>query len=83
MNIREMQIRAKELLAEKGLSKDLADVLRYDNEESLKAAIDVIERSRDSIKAPDMGKGIFEGFKPIVSQEHDDSDPFREAMGLK
>ena len=67
----------------KDFPKDLADVLRYDNEESLKAAIDVIERSRDSIKAPDMGKGIFEGFKPIVSQEHDDSDPFRGSYGIE
>lgn len=83
LNIREMQIRAKELLAEKGLPKDLADVLRYSDEDSLKAAIDVIERSRDSIKAPDMGKGIFEGFKPIVLNEHDGPDPLREAMKLK
>ena len=42
LNKREMTIRAKELLAEKRLPKELADVLRYDNEEALIAAIGVI-----------------------------------------
>lgn len=43
LNKREMSIRAKELLAEKGLSKDLATVLRYDDEDSLIKAINAIE----------------------------------------
>ena len=46
LNRREMSIRAKELLAEKGLPKDLATVLRYDDEESLIKAIDTIEHTR-------------------------------------
>ena len=46
LNKREMSIRAKELLAEKGLPKDLATVLRYDDEESLIKAIDTIEHTR-------------------------------------
>ena len=46
INRREMSIRAKELLAEKGLPKDLATVLRYDDEESLIKAIDTIEHTR-------------------------------------
>lgn len=89
LNQREMQIRAKELLTEKGLPKNLASVLRYDDEESLKAAIDVIEHTR--------------GFKDNEQIEHDNKppqrhiienilpkrgndvfgDPLREAMGLK
>lgn len=88
LNQREMQIRAKELLAEKGLPKNLASVLRYDDEESLKAAIDVIENTR--------------GFKENEQTEHNKlpqryvientlprgehgvfGDPLREAMGLK
>lgn len=88
LNQREMQIRAKELLAEKGLPKNLASVLRYDDEESLKAAIDVIENTR--------------GFKDNEQIEHNKlpqrhiienalprgengvfGDPLREAMGLK
>lgn len=46
LNRREMSIRAKELLAEKGLPKDLATVLRYDDEESLIKVIDTIEHTR-------------------------------------
>lgn len=46
LNRREMSIRAKELLAEKGLSKALADVLKYDNEDELVKAIETIENAR-------------------------------------
>ena len=43
---REMSVRAKELLSEKGLSKELADVLRYDSEDELVKAIETIEHAR-------------------------------------
>lgn len=46
LNKREMSIRVNELLAEKGLPKDLANVLKYDTEESLIKAIDSIEHIR-------------------------------------
>ena len=41
---RELAMRAKELLAEKELPKDLADILRYSDEESLKMAVDRIQK---------------------------------------
>lgn len=43
LNKREMVLRAKELLSERGLSQSLADVLRYETEEELVKAIDTIE----------------------------------------
>lgn len=46
LNQREMQIKAKELLAERGLPKELASVMRYDDEESLMKAIDIIDKTR-------------------------------------
>lgn len=46
LNRREMNIRAQELLAEKGLPKNLAEVLRYDNEEELVKAIGIMETTR-------------------------------------
>lgn len=46
LNKREMSIKAKELLSQKGLPKDLAEVLKYDTEEELTKAIDTIERTR-------------------------------------
>lgn len=39
---RELAMSAKELLADKGLPKDLADILKYSDEESLKSAVDRI-----------------------------------------
>lgn len=80
---REMQIRAKEILSERGLPKELANVLKYSDEKSLTAAIDVIEHTKgfkDSEKT-----GTFEGFRPIEDW-HDhgsERDPIRDAMGLK
>lgn len=43
LNKREMVIRAKELLSEKGLPKELADVLRYETEDELVKAVGAIE----------------------------------------
>lgn len=88
LNQREMQIRAKELLAEKGLPKNLASVLRYDDEESLKAAIDVIENTRgfkdneqiEHNKLPQ--RHIIENALP-KGENGVFGDPLREAMGLK
>lgn len=61
LNRREMSIRAKELLAEKGLPKDLATVLKYDTEEELVKAIDTIEHIKgfkNEDKAQLGGKGM-------------------------
>ena len=64
---REMQIRAKEILSERGLPKDLANVLKYSDEESLTAAIDVIEHTK-GFKDPGE-KCTFEGFRPIEDRK--------------
>lgn len=89
LNRREMQIRAKELLAEKGLPKNLADVLRYDDEESLKAAIDVIEHTRGfkdneqiEYKNEPPHRNIIENTLPRGGNDVV-GDPLRKAMGLK
>lgn len=88
LNRREMQIRAKELLSERGLPKNLSDVLRYDDEKSLIAAIDLIEHTKGFKNDSDeneQNKGIFEGFRPMEKGafHNHETDPFREAMGLK
>lgn len=90
LNQREMQIRAKELLSERGLPKQLADVLKYSDEKSLIAAIDTIEHTRGfkssaENEQAEQGKGAYEGFRPMGKEafhEHDGSDPFRKAWGL-
>lgn len=43
---REMNIRANELLMEKGLPKSLGAVLKYDTEEELVKAIEILEQTR-------------------------------------
>ena len=81
---REMQIRAKEILSERGLPKDLANVPKYSDEESLTAAIDVIEHTK-GFKDPGE-KCTFEGFRPIEKgafHYEENHDPIRDAMGLK
>lgn len=89
LNQREMQIRAKELLAEKGLPKNLADVLRYSDEESLKAAIDVIDHTRGfkdneqtEHKSEPPQRRVIENILPSGKPEVV-GDPLRRAMGLK
>lgn len=89
LNQREMQIRAKELLSERGLPKNLADVLRYSDEESLKAAIDVIDHTRGfkeneqtEHKNEPPQRRIIENILPSGKTDTI-SDPLRRAMGLK
>lgn len=53
LNKREMVLRAKEMLSEKKLPKELAEVLKYDNEEELKKALDILEKVR-GFKKEDM-----------------------------
>lgn len=87
LNQREMQIRAKEVLSERGLPKDLANVLRYSDEESLIAAIDVIEKTRgfknnDENENGQPKRRVLENNLPNGVHEKF-GDPIRKAMGLK
>lgn len=43
---REMKLRADELLAEKGLPKSLGAVIKYDTEEELMKAIEILENTK-------------------------------------
>lgn len=48
---KELDITAKELLSEKGLPKDLVDILKYSDEESLIKAVNKIQKLRqDELK---------------------------------
>lgn len=82
LNRRELQIRARELLAERGLPKNLADVLRYEDEESLKAAINVIEHTRGFKENEPPQRRITPNVLP-KGGNNVDGDPLRQAMGLK
>lgn len=78
---REMGIRAKELLEENDLPKNLADVLRYDTEEELVKAIETIKVTKGfkERKAEKDERVIIENRLPEYREEHC-IDPIREAF---
>lgn len=82
LNKREMAIRAKELLSEKRLPKELAEVLRYDNEDELVKAINILDSARaqhsvdnSEYKRMDSGR--------LPKGEHAEPDTLASAFGLK
>lgn len=73
LNARELKIIAREKLVDAGMPSSLADVLKYEDEETLEAAISAVANYK---KEPDKAWGErmgAHGFKP---------DYFRQAMGL-
>lgn len=90
LNKREMSIRAKELLAERGLPKDLGDVLRYDTEDELIKAIDTIEHSKGFKNADqEDNHNMSKGFKILENRlekgdgDYGTHDPIANAFKLK
>lgn len=81
LNKREMVMRAKELLAEKGLPKELSDVMRYDTEEELVKAIGTIEHTRGFQKEERKQFHVLENRLP--EGRHDLADPIAEAFKQK
>ena len=82
LNKREMAIRAKELLSEKRLPKELAEVLRYDNEDELVKAINILDSAREQHSVDDGEyKRMDDGRLP--KGEHDAPDTLANAFGLK
>lgn len=88
LNQRAMSLRAKELLQERGLPKDLGDVLRYEDEESLVRAIDTIGHTRgfsennNNQADPTRDKLIIE-HKLERGSEYGKPDPIGDAFKLK
>ena len=82
LNKREMAIRAKELLSEKRLPKELAEVLRYDNEDELVKAINILDSVRERHSVDDGEyKRMDDGRLP--TGKHDKPDTLADAFGLK
>ena len=80
---RELAVMAAEKLAAAGLPKDLSAVLKYDDEESLDAAISQLSTIRGFKNGNDTPK---KGEKHIIEnklpeqKEHDNGDKIREAF---
>lgn len=82
---RELAMTAREKLAERGLPKELAEVLRFSDDESMNKSIDAIEKIINENKT----QGVtFHGFQPGQSLDFKNADSqlnseMRKAMGLR
>ncbi|WKY46538.1 DUF4355 domain-containing protein [Eubacteriaceae bacterium ES3] len=77
---KELNLKAKEILSEKGLSHDLLSVIKFEDEKGLTDALAVIEKASGHINPP--------MFTMSTAGSHDGEfsgvpDKVREAMGLK
>lgn len=82
LNKREMAIRAKELLCEKRLPEGLAEVLKYDNEDELVKAINILDSAREQHSVDDGEyRRMDDGRLPTGKQ--DKPDTLANAFGLK
>ena len=81
---RELAVMAAEKLAAAGLPKDLSAVLKYDDEESLEAAINQLSHLR-GFKTNEKPQRVYEEYKLPVSEDHGDpvDAQLRKAMGLR
>lgn len=83
---RELAVIAAEKLAEAGLPKDLTAVLRYDDEESLEAAINRLSNMRGFTNGkndPATGVRKYVEHKLPERTEQIEHDPLRDAFRLK
>ena len=78
---REMNMKAAELLAERGLPKTLAGVLKYDTEEELVKAIETLEKAR-GFKRADLSeyKVLGDNRLPEFNGNLTPPDPVRDAF---
>ena len=55
---REMKFLAKQLLTEKGLSAELAEIIRLDDEDTIRNAVEVLDRVFNAPKANESGSNM-------------------------
>lgn len=79
---REMNLKARELLAEAGLPQSLGDVLRYEDEESLKKAVETMTNLRGFKPTAEKPKKIIDENRLPERTRYEEPDQIRHAMGL-
>lgn len=77
LNQREFNIKVKEILAEKNMPKELADVLKFTDEDSLNEAITTIQKIINN-----KTKTAFKGFVPTGNNTSVGDKPLRDAFRL-
>ena len=76
LNARELKLTAREKLINKGMPSELADILKYDDEESFEEAINVIKSYKGE---PQSGRSWGDR---LTGSPRRKTDQFRDAMGL-
>ena len=74
--LRERKLEEKAMFAEKSLPKELLDILDYSDEEKMKEHIKILEKTYSAGHT----RG---GYNPARGGNPIQTDPVREAMGLK
>ncbi|MEA4804784.1 DUF4355 domain-containing protein [Acetobacterium wieringae] len=72
---KELNLKAKELLTSKGLSLDILDALKYEDEDTLNKSVNLIESIFKTGTKPN--------YDPAAGGAPDPDQQIREAMGLK
>lgn len=82
LETREMKLLVKEKLSDRGMPKELADIITCTSEEDINAKLDALQKiyGRDAEKK-EAPKGFSVGVPNTGMQAQ--SDPVRDAMGLK
>lgn len=76
---KELELKAVEILATKGLPKELAAVLRYSNEEELKAAVEEVGKLKGTV---DENKYKIVPNRLPQSKDYEELTPLKKAFGL-
>lgn len=80
LQARELAMTAREILAEKGLPKDLADILKYSDEDSLTSAVDrILKLKNEELKGFTLISG---GRLPEGNHDSNNTHDFEKAFRL-
>lgn len=79
---RELQLKAKEMLSEKGLPKELGGIIRMEDENSLKKAVEMLAGLINANKEQPQKSGFIIG-SASDTDRYSGPDPYRKAMRLE
>lgn len=82
LNMSQPKFKAKQLLIQNGLSEELADILKLDDEESVTAAVEMLVRLSGKNKNEYGFKVLNEKKLPEIKDEEKNTDRLRKAFGL-
>lgn len=86
LNAREMKLLVKERLNDRGMPRELADIITCADENDLNAKLDALQKIYgNSAKKEEKPAGFVQvgGYNPADGSTYTGPDPIRKAMGLK